>query len=247
MKWQLLGERRAVALLIIGFFTTIFVLGGLALGGDWLTFFMAMAVVYGIGFFALAAEWFWARWYVMGIGMSGVSMALFGFASLGWNEVLAVWGGMHLLIYLPVLGEKMAGRYENKPGWRERYALDDYGVARLKRSVYGAATALPTMVMFTLAPRQDQGMMALGLLAVVSLGLAGLLRLKVWGVALLGVGAIGLTLLASLGAAATNTVFVGEITTNMVLHWTAVVTAVSLIVSVSPFIVPAYTYLREDR
>lgn len=247
MKWQLLGERRALALLMIGFYTTIFVLGGLALGGDWLTFFLAMAAVYGLGFFALAAEWFWARWYAMGIGMSGVSMALIGLANLGWNEVLAIWGGMHLLIYLPLLGEKMAGRYENKPGWRERYALDDYGVARVKRAVSGAATALPTMVMFTLAPRQDQGLIALGVLAVISLGMVGLLRLKVWGVTLLGLGGLGLALLATLGTAGAGTVFVGEITTNMVLHWTSVITAVALIVSISPFVVPAYKYLREDR
>lgn len=247
MKLQLLGERRAVALLMIGFFSTIFVLGGLALGGDWFTFFIALALVYGVGFFALAAEWFWARWYAMGIGMSGMSMALIGMANLGWNTALAIWGGMHLLIYLPLLGDKMADRYENKPDWRERYALDEYGVARLKRAVSGAAAALPTMVMFTLAPKQDQSLMALGILAVLGLGMVGLLRLKVWGVALLGLGTVSLGLLATMGAGTPATTFLGEITTNMVFHWTAVVTAMSLVISISPFVVPAYKFLRDDR
>ncbi len=247
MKLQLLGERRAIALLMLGFYTTIFVLGALALGGDWFTFFTALAVVYGLGFFALAAEWFWARWYALGIGMSGISMALIGMANLGWNTALAVWGGMHILIYLPLLGEKMADRYENRPDWRERYALDDYGVARLKRAVSGAATALPTMVMFTLAPRQDQGLVALGILAVIGLGLVGLLRLKFWGVTLLGLGMVGLGALATLGAVNPGTTFLGEITTGMVLHWTAVVTAMSLMVSISPFILPAYKYMRGAR
>ena len=244
MKWQLLGERRAVALLMMGFYTTIFFLMGVLLGGDWLTFFMALALVYGVGFFALAAEWFWARWYAMGIGVSGISMALIGMANLGWNTALAVWGGMHLLMYLPLLGEKMADRYENKPRWRERYALDDYGVARLKRAVSGAATALPTMVMYTLAPRQDQGLLALGILGLVGLGLVGLLRLKVWGVTLLGLGVLGLGALVTLSVAPSTT-FLGEITTNMVLNWTAVITTVALIISVSPFVLPAYKYLRE--
>lgn len=245
MKWQLLGERRAVALLMMGFYTTIFFLMGVLLGGDWLTFFMALALVYGVGFFALAAEWFWARWYALGIGMSGISMALIGLANLGWNEALAIWGGMHLLVYLPLLGEKMAGRYEGQTAWRERYGLDEYGVTRVKRAVSGAATALPTMVMFTLAPKQDQNMVAMGLLGLVILGFVGLLRMKFWGVSLLGAVILGLGTLVLFGAGST-TPFLGEISTAMVRDWTALTTSLALAIAVSPFLRPAYRYLKNN-
>lgn len=247
MKWQLLGERRAVSLLVLGFNTTIFALGALALGGDWAALFLGLSAVYGLAFFALAAEWFWARWYALGIGMSGMSMALIGMANLGWNEALAVWGLMHLVIYAPLLGEKMAERYENKLEWRERYNIDEYGVARLKRAVSGAATALPTLVMFTLAPRQGAAFLLLGgLAALAGVGLWGLVRLRFWGVLALGASLLGTGV--ALGA---DVLSLNASSWAHPLAWASLSSTAALISlagltwSISPFVLPAYRFLKR--
>lgn len=247
MKWRLLGERRAISLLILGFYTTLFVLGALGMGDAWFRCFLALGLVYGIAFFGLAAEWFWGRWFAMGIGASGVSMALLGLIFMGWEMGLIFWGGMHLLIYLPLWGEKMADHYENRDGWRQRYGLDRHGTARLKRAVYGAAAGLPTLVIFALAPRQ-QSMLHLVPVAAVVLGMVGLLRMRFWGILLLGssllwMGAYSVTALLSWDTATPASLSHGA----LVLPLLAIMGVIALAAAISPFIIPAYGMLtRED-
>ena len=86
---KLIGERRAVALLSLSVFTILFGLLALAQGGAWVPCFAALAVTYGIAFFALAAEWFWARWFAMGIAMSGMTMAALGLVTQGIHGPLS--------------------------------------------------------------------------------------------------------------------------------------------------------------
>jgi hypothetical protein len=243
MRFRLLGMRRALALFVLGFCTTVFILMALAQGGAWARCFAALAAVYGVAFFALAAECFWGRWYAMGLAASGVTMAVLGLATSGWNAGLAIWGGIHLLIYGPLLGEAMADRYENQEAWRKRYGLDEYGVARLKRAVKGAATALPTLIFFTLAPREGASLWAFALPLAVAAGLYGLVRMRTWGLVVLGLGALW----AAAGAAAAAqgaTPFVGG---SLGLSGLALVGAAFLFLAVSPFVVPAYRMLREPR
>ncbi|MCC6746364.1 MAG: hypothetical protein IT371_01815 [Deltaproteobacteria bacterium] len=237
---RLLGERRAVSLLLLGFYTSVFVVLALAQGGPWLRCFLALAATYGLAFFGLAAEWFWARWFAMGLAMSGVTTALLGFVTVGWNVGLAIWGGMHLLIYAPLLGRGMADRYENQSAWRARYGLDDHGVARIKRAVNGAATALPTMIFYTLAPRQDQALAAL-LLAGAAVGLFGLVRLRVWGLALLATTALGLLFVSAAPVSLLSLPFSGALVPVLGLRELAFV---ALAFAVIPFAGPAYRYLR---
>jgi hypothetical protein len=92
--------------------------------------------------------------------------------------------GLHALVIMTLLGQKMAARYELQPAWRERYAMDEYGVARLGKAVTRASASLPTLIMWALAPRQDQGMELVPLIALVvaASGLAAMLRLRTWGV-----------------------------------------------------------------
>ena len=54
-------ERRAITLLVLGFYTTIFTLAALNLGGAWFRCFLALGLVYGMAFFSVAARWFWRR------------------------------------------------------------------------------------------------------------------------------------------------------------------------------------------
>lgn len=241
MRWQLLGERRAISLLMLGFYSSVFFLVALSMGGSWAKCFFALTGVYALGFFAMAAEWFWARWYAMGLGMSGITMAILGIVTTGWNPGLAIWGGMHLLIYAPLLGDSMADLYDNKEAWRQRFGLDEYGVERLKRAVKGAATALPTLVFYTLAPRQDQTA-HVALLLLAGLGLFGLIRMRFWGVALLGIATVWTAISAA-------TAFPGQIAsfygTQVGLPGTGLLATFFLALAVSPFVLPAFRMLRK--
>lgn len=239
-RWKLLGERRAISLLVLGFYTTIFLLIALAQGGAWLKCFLALAVTYGVGFFALAAEWFWARWFAMGLGVSGMTLAALGLVTTGWSWGLAIWGILHGLVYLPLLGEAMASRYENQEAWRRRYNVDDYGVARLKRAVRGAAAALPTMILYTLAPRQGQAAL-LGLLLLSAGGLIGLLRLRFWGVGLLAIAGVW----AALSLATAAPVVAVSLLAPFELSVCGALGTVALFLAVAPFVGPALRFMRE--
>lgn len=243
-KLLFVGERRAVALLFLGFFTTVFFISGIAQGGAWLACFLAMSAVYGVGFFGIASEWFWGRWFAQGLATSGMTMAVLGLITNGFNWSLAIWGIIHGLIYLPLLGGAMAKRYEGKPEWRERYNLDEQGVARIKRAVNGAVSALPTVIFYALAPRQGQ-MATVGLLALVALGTFGLVRMRFWGVLALGGAAVwsGLSAMSfgCCGAASQ----IGAL--SLPLSTLGLLAAAMLAYAVAPFARPALRTLRSKK
>ncbi|MBW2736983.1 MAG: hypothetical protein JRH20_31760 [Deltaproteobacteria bacterium] len=241
LRRRLVGERRALALLALGFLTTLFVLVALAQGGAWAACFGALALTYGVAFFGLASEWFWARWFAMGIASSGLTMAALGLVTQGWNGALLVWGAFHLVIYAPLAGREMSERYEMQEGWRKRYNLDDQAVLRIKRAVHSAATALPTLIFFTLAPKQDQ-MVHIALLGAGVLGFVGLLRMRFWGVLLLGATAVGTFVSAWMTPS-----WMGSASANGLSFPVALVglfAAVMLSIAVAPFIRPAWRSLR---
>jgi len=110
---------------------------------------------------------------------------------------------MHSLIALLLQGEKMAAVFDAKPAWRERWKLDEQGVIRVRKSVTRAASSLPALIMFALAPRQEQALfgvsgwdftlLLLVVLAVVAM--VGLLTsLRTW--TLLTLAAIGVAIIA---------------------------------------------------
>jgi hypothetical protein len=243
VRWHLLGERRALSLFVLGFSTTIFLLVGLSMGGAWARCFYALSAVYGLGFFALAAGWFWARWYVMGISVSGLTMAILGLVTAGWNIGLAIWGGIHLAIWAPLLGEGQADHYENRTEWRERWGVDEYGVLRIKRAVKGAATALPTLVFYALAPREGQAL-GLALVAVAAIGFYGLVRMRFWGVAMLMVSTVW-TALSMATDVATRSDWLPMFGSHLGLTAIGLVALGALVVAISPFVVPAYRFLKS--
>src|SRR4051812_32513042 len=116
------GERRAVALGGLAFFSTIFVLMGLLLAAQpdpemakWAPCFYGLGFCYSVGFFALGAGWFWARWFAIGLGSSGASMAV-------WSVVMTrslptpilVFGLVHGLVALFLGGDKMTALYDGR-------------------------------------------------------------------------------------------------------------------------------------
>jgi hypothetical protein len=141
----------------------------------------------------VVAEFFWGRWFATGLAWSGIMMAIALLALLGWAPALAVFGGLHLVVALALMGQKMAARYDMQEAWRTRYKMDEFGVARLQKTVTRTAASLPGLIIWALGPKEEAlvaaGALAATLLAVA--GLRGLVRMRSWGVvALAGAGVL---------------------------------------------------------
>jgi hypothetical protein len=188
------GERKALALLSLSFYVTLFFLMMLSARTElpeWLPLFTGLFFVYLIAFVGVAAEWFWGRWFGTGLGYWGLTMAGMGVVtSRTLSPPLIFFGLTHGLVAIGLWGPKMAAVFEAKPGWRERYKLDDAAVVKVRRLVTRAASSIPALIIFALMPRESVGWVALSLAV---LGIGGVLLLRTWGVfALVGAAAVGL-------------------------------------------------------
>ena len=78
---------------------------------------------------------------------------------MGWHPSLAIYTGLHALIVAALMG---AARWPPatscRPTWRERFGMDEFGVARLGKAVTRGSASLPTLIMWALAPREGQGL-----------------------------------------------------------------------------------------
>lgn len=189
--------RRALAALSLSFFITLYLVLSFNAPPGWGGAFLALSACYMVAFLGVAADWFWGRWFASGLGWSGIMVALLSFALLGWSPPLAVYGALHGLIVLVLLGKKMSALYDQQEAWRKRFDMDEYGVARLRKTVTRAAASLPSLILWALGPKDPgQGaahaamMIALGVVGVA--GVAGVLRMRSWGLLALGASAVGL-------------------------------------------------------
>jgi hypothetical protein len=233
---RFVGERKACAAAVLAFFATLFLLNGLAGIPAFAPMFLALAASYLIGFFGLVAGWFWARWFAMGLGFSGLILgALLGF-QVGFDEpVVWIWGGSHGVVVLTLLGQALASAFDGRKDWREKYKMDDNAANRLGKSIINAGASLPYLILAGLAPKQGMAA-ALGFAALAAgvLGLRALVKLRTWGVlalvaaAALVVGArgAGWSMMAS-GA-----------------DWSTAIAAVLLCAAVVPFVGPIARRLR---
>jgi hypothetical protein len=246
------GERKAVALLCLAFYLAFFGLMALLMANPppelpelraWWPCFAALALCYGMSFFSLAAGWFWARWFAIGLGYSGLTTAAWGVVMQRTLEPTLVFYGLtHGLIALLLQGEKLAAQFDAQPGWRERLNLDENGVVRVRHTVTRAAASLPTLIMIALAPRESA--YGLALLALATLGVWGVLRLRTWGVlALFGAGsATLLSLLVGHGHGAHEVSALGVFPAGL-LHGLGVAGGIFLLLSALPFGRPILRYV----
>lgn len=190
--------RRALAALSLSLFVSLFLLLAMLTEGEVARVCLALSLCYGVAFVAVVAEWFWARWFATGLAWSGVMLSVAVLLMNEWNPVLAGFGALHGLVIVFLMGKKMAARYDLQEAWRQRYKMDEFGVARLQRTVTRAAASLPGMIFWALGPKED-GMATLiaGLTAValVAAGLRGLIHVRTWGV--LALGAAGIVVAAT--------------------------------------------------
>jgi hypothetical protein len=187
----MVGIRRAISLLLLSLFFWNFVLTALLGPDELFACFTGLSIVYGLAFVGIAAEWFWARWFAIGIGNFG-ALSLLTLLQTGLEPTIAVFGVSHLIISLFLGGEGMAARYEHSESTAERWNFQEESLVLLRRAVKSAGMSLPLLILYTLAPKPE-------LLHMVALtagvaGVAGLLRGRTWGLAAMGAaGLIALT------------------------------------------------------
>jgi hypothetical protein len=192
--------RRAVSAFALSSFVFLYLFVALLLSLNgmpaWAPAFMGLAACYGVAFMGVTAEWFWGRWFAEGLGWSGFMIAVASLVMGGeWNPILGAFGALHGLIVLMLAGKKMAARYDEQPAWRQRYAMDEFGVARLRKTVTRASASLPSVILWALGPK-DPGEGALVTVALLSAGLLtttgfwGVIRLRSWGLVTLAAAAL---------------------------------------------------------
>ena len=257
------GERKALALLALGFFCTLYFLITMSARTElpeWLALFATMTGLYIVTFMAVGAEWFWGRWFGVGLGTWGVTLAIFACVSTqSLPPALVIFGGLHGLIALCLAGEKMAARFDAQPAWRERWKLDEEGVIRVRKSVTRAASSLPAVIMFALAPRQGEdafgsGVLNVGLVTMSSLALVAVFALlalrRTWALLVLG----GLGVAFAIKALTTTTTLAvsfsyvdpaGWAHSNCMLTLVGVTGGGLLIASSLPFVGPMLGFIRR--
>jgi len=196
---KFVGERRALAAIVLAFFFIYFVLAAIQFGGEMGRPFWGLAGVYGLASFSLIAGYFWARWYAVGVGLWGVILGALLLWQGGVHPVFLFVGGSHLTATLLLWGNGMSEAYDGKTNWREKFHMDENAVNRLGRSVIRAGVSLPFVLLYALQPRTGGLELAASLsaLALTGLGIRGIIRLKTWG--LMAMAAAGVILLALAG------------------------------------------------
>lgn len=232
---RFVGERKACAAAVLAFFATLFLLNGLLGPPAFAPMLLALATSYLIGFFGLVSGWFWARWFSMGLGFSGLILA----ALLGWqiglDTIVWIYGGSHLAVVLSLLGQGPAASFDGRKDWREKYKMDDNAANRLGKSVINAGASLPYLILAGLAPKQGMAA-ALGFLALAAgvLGLRALVKLRTWGVLALAASA---ALVVGARGAGWSMMAQGA-------DWTTIAAAAFLCAAVAPFVGPIARRLR---
>jgi hypothetical protein len=241
----LLGPRRAASLAVLGWWASIYTLVALNVDGPWVRPFIGLAACYGLAFFAVAAGWFWGRWFASGLGWSGVMIAIFAIVMTGWNPALGWYGGLHALIVVALMGKDMAAEYEGRPQWRERYQMGEPATQRLGRAVTRAGASLPSLILWALAPREEGA--ALVVLGVAIVGTAALLRNRAWGA--LAVGAAGVAALAMGGLIVPmmQGYWVASYPTAMGIAGSAIALPGLLLLAFLPFAWPTLRFLTAKR
>jgi hypothetical protein len=197
---KLVGERRALAAVVMAFYFLIYLFLGLSGQAPPLSNALyALAGVYGLAFFSLVAGYFWARWYAVGVGLYGVITGAVGLWQMGPEPIIVFLGGTHLIATVMLWGNKMAEGYDGQTAWREKLHMDEHAVQRLGRSVIRAGVSLPMVLLYALAPKPGGAALALSMTALLlaGLGLRAMIQLRTWGV--FAVGIAGTLLVAMAG------------------------------------------------
>ncbi len=180
LGWE--GPRRAAAALALSFFVVLYLFLSFNAPPGWGPAFAALGLCYLVAFFSVVSGWFWGRWFASGLGWSGLMVAGVSLVMIGWAPALAIYGALHAMVVLPLSGKSMAAQYDLQEGWRQRYRMDELGVARLRKTITRSAASLPSLILWALGPKEGQGMwLPLAALTLALVGMRGVVRLRTWG------------------------------------------------------------------
>ena len=122
-----------------------------------------------------------------GIGNFG-SVFLLLMLQLGFEPILAFFGGTHALVAVLLMGEGMASRYERSEHTKERWNFQEESLVLMRRAFKSAGSTLPLLVMYFFAPKPEA--ISVAVLAMAAVAGVGLARGKTWGlIPLLGISA----------------------------------------------------------
>jgi hypothetical protein len=245
---KLVGERRAIAAAVLAFYAFLWLVQLIAGPPEgWGKAIAAMTSVYAIGFFGVVAGYFWARWYSIGLGLSGVITTAVSLWQMGPEPIFLFYGGTHAAIALALWGEGMSRTFDGREEWRARFHMDEAATHRLGRAVIRIGISLPYILLYALAPRPpaglDEALLALGALGLAGAGTWGLFRLRTWGLVAL-TGATGLLAVGAVTALAggADTAAMGPMALDMGVYVT--LATIALGAAVVPFARPVVDYIR---
>ncbi len=221
----------------------LFLLNSLLAPEGWGPAFGSLAGIYGMGFLGLVAGYFWARWFVIGLGLSGFMTGAISLFQMGSMEpVLVFYTGTHLALTGLLWGTAMARGFDGRKEWRERFHLDEHATNKLGKSVIRVGVSLPYVVLFALAPREDAALALLGGASVVA-GAWALTQMRAWALPAMGVGAVTM-----LGATVGEPMLIslkGDVAMNLDLVAFGAIGFTML--ALAPFVSPVISFLRSDR
>ncbi len=193
----LVSFRRSLAALILAANGLMWLVNALLGPPELLFLTSAMTLVYATGYFAVSSDWFWGRWYGIGLCYFGSLYLLGILQNPEYTTFFALLGGSHLLALASLYGSTMASHYEGAPEWRLTFNIDEDSARRLGRSVQSAATTLPILILQLLGPRTETWFVVVLGVGLGVVGLVGLVRLKTW--SLLALAAAGAALMSTAG------------------------------------------------
>ncbi len=209
----------------------------------WATAFGSLAFIYAAGFVGLVAGYFWARWFVIGLGISGFLTGALSMLQLGVLEPTLVFYALtHLAITGAMWGNGMSRSFDGRKEWRERFHLDESATNRLGKSVIRVGVSLPYVVLFALAPREDAALALLGG-GMVMAGAWALTRMRSWAIPAFGAGAIAM-LIAS-ASEPSVVALTGDVAINLDL--VALGAIGFTMAALAPFVTPVVNFLRSEE
>ena len=158
---KLVGERRAIAAAVLVFYAFAYFLVSLQAPAGWERAFGAMGGVYALGFFGLVAGYFWARWYAIGVGLSGLISAAVSMWQMGPEPVLIFVGATHAAIALSLWGNGVASLFDGQEAWRARFHMDENLLRGLNPNADFGAAGTPIVVAAVGAPKTGPEVVAL--------------------------------------------------------------------------------------
>ena len=228
----------------------LFLLISLQLGEELGVAMGALAALYAVSFVGIVAGYFWARWFSVGLGISGLIMGGLTLLQLdqdqpGYDIIfpkLVFYTATHLAITVLLWGNAMARHFDGRKEWRERFHLDESATNKLGKSVIRVGVSLPFVLLMALVPKEEAALALFGGMSIV-VGAWALVKMRTWSIPAMGAGAVALFISALSSPA--HVPLSSELAINLELLSVGAIGFTML--ALTPFISPILNFLRTER